>query len=57
MAEEAQMLGVTERTFCRWSGRYQAESRSVAGPWPGGAGLYTCWPVKHFHFKTEISRL
>lgn len=25
MAEAAEMLGVTERTFRRWSGRYDAE--------------------------------
>ena len=25
MAEAGEMLGVTERTFRRWSGRYQAE--------------------------------
>ena len=32
MAEEAEMLGVTERTFRRWSGRYDAEGgRGVAG--------------------------
>ena len=30
MAEAAEMLGVTERTFRRWSGRYDAE---------GAAGL------------------
>ena len=27
MAEAAEMLGVTERTFRRWSGRYDAEGR------------------------------
>jgi len=27
MAEEAEMLGVTERTFRRWSGRYDTEGR------------------------------
>lgn len=27
MAEAAEMLGVTERTFRRWSGRYDTEGR------------------------------
>jgi transposase len=27
MAEAAEMLGVTERTFSRWSGRYEADGR------------------------------
>ena len=45
MAEAAEMLGVTERTFRRWSDRYEATGiEGFAGPmthspiWAGGAG-------------------
>ena len=39
MADAAAMLGVTERTFRRWSGRYEGGGAGgIAGP-TSGAGL------------------
>lgn len=64
MAEAAEMLGVTERTLRRWSGRYDAEGaervqdrrlgRASPRAVPVDEALcmvtrYTGWTVKHFH--------
>ena len=59
MAEAGEMLGVTERTFRRWSGRYDVEGaeglqdrrigRLSARAVPVDETRYTGWTVKHFH--------
>ena len=69
MAAAAEMLGVTERTFRRWSGRYDAEGlqdrrigRLSARAVPVDEALrmmtryetrYTGWTVKHFHERWQ----
>ena len=65
LAEAGEMLGVTERTFRRWSDRYEADgaagledSRASARAVPVDEALrlvplyesrYMGWTVKHFH--------